>query len=176
MSSEQTKKAVEYALAFATAGAGASFSIKTFVPIPVIDAIPQTLIVKGMADQLASIYEFSSFKDLTIFTGKVVGAAGALKLASEVATFLPVAGPGTSAITSFALHMTTGLVLIIVFELLHKGVIPEDYIRNVTISDVRELLGLAAQAMFEIVRDNAGADAVDMAVDKFSMQTVQPVV
>ncbi|NNJ11492.1 hypothetical protein EKD04_014235 [Chloroflexales bacterium ZM16-3] len=170
MSSLETKKAVEYALAFATAGAGASFSIKTFVPIPVIDAVPQTIIVTVMANQLASIYKLSSLKGLTIFTGKIVGAAGGVKLASEVITFVPVAGPSTSAATSFAVHMSVGIVLIIVFELIQSGAIPEDFINNVTVSDMTALLSLAAEALGKIVRGDDGEETIRAAVEQFGVQ------
>jgi hypothetical protein len=173
MSAQEATKAVELALAFATAGAGASFSIKTFVPIPVIDAVPQTLIVKTMSDQVASIYGFQALKGLTVFTGALVGAGSGLKLASEVATFIPVAGPSTSAITAFALHMTTGISLIIVFELLQEGAIAEDYIRNVGISDISNLLSLASQSLLEIVRGDDRAGAIRVAVDGFKAQMLE---
>ncbi|MEI7768699.1 MAG: hypothetical protein WCI67_01860 [Chloroflexales bacterium] len=171
MPSQETKKAIEYALAFATTGAGASFGIKTFVPIPIIDAIPQTILVKIMADQISSIYGFRSLKGLTAFTGMLVGAAGGVKLASEVTTFIPVAGPGTSAITTFALHMSVGIVLIITLELIREGTISEDYIRSATINDVGVLLGLATEVLMDIVSGSDGVGAIGAAVDKFSLQS-----
>lgn len=171
MSSQQVKEAIDYAVGFATVGAGASFSIKTFVPLPAIDAVPQTLIVKTMSNQLASSYGFSSLKGLTLFTGMLVGAGSGAKLASEVATFIPVAGPSTSAITSFALHMSTGIVLIILFELLQEGVIAEDYMRNTSTSEISFLLGLAAEAMMDILRGQDSVGAIGAAVEKFKAQT-----
>ncbi|NTW97924.1 MAG: hypothetical protein HGB28_05170 [Oscillochloris sp.] len=170
MSSQEVKKGIEYALAFATTGAGASFSIKTFIPLPVIDAVPQTLIVKTMSHQIASIYGYSALKGLTTFTGILVGSASGMKLASEVITFIPVAGPGTSAVTTFALHMSTGIVLVIVFELLQAGLITEDYIQNTTSDDVGFLLNLATQVLLDILRGNDGVDATSEAVEKFTLQ------
>jgi hypothetical protein len=173
MPSQETKKAIEYTLAFATTGAGASFSIKTFVPLPVIDAIPQNLITKVMTDQLASMYGFSELKGLNSFMGMVVGAASGMKLASELATFIPVAGPGSSAVTTFAIHMSEGIVLTIVFELIREGAIPEEYVKNATFGDISILLGLAAETMIEIVRGGDGVESVTHAIEKFKAQHVQ---
>ncbi|NTU80909.1 MAG: hypothetical protein HGA45_16265 [Chloroflexales bacterium] len=170
MSTEQANRAVEHMFAFATAGAGASFSIKTFVPLPVVDAVPQTLIVKGMSDQLASIYGYNKLKGLTVFTGVLVAAGSGVKLASEVITFVPFAGPSTSAVTAFGLHMLTGVALIITFELLQKGAIAEDYIKTTSVDEIAHLLGLASRALLNILRGDDRAEAISVAVDTFSLK------
>jgi len=172
MSSQQVKDAIEYALAFATAGAGASFSIKTFVPLPAIDAVPQTLIVQAMSHQITSLYDFTSIKGLATFTTMIVGVGSGAKLISEVASFIPVAGPSTSAATSFALHISTGIVLIILFELLQEGFISEDYFHNISTSEISNLLLLASEVVVEVMRGKDGVEAVQTAVEKFKAQSV----
>lgn len=169
MSTEQAKRAVEQAFAFAAAGAGASFSIKTFIPLPVVDAVPQTLIVKGLSDQLAAIYGYHPLKGLTLFTGVLVGAGGGGKLASEAITWIPFAGPPASAVTAFGLHMLTGVALIITFELLQQGAIAEDYLTNPNISEVGHLLSLSSQALLDMLRGGDQAEAIRAAVDSFSV-------
>ncbi|MEI8308690.1 MAG: hypothetical protein WCF99_16640 [Chloroflexales bacterium] len=139
-----------------------------------MDAVPQTLIVKIMSDQLAAIYGLSSLRELTIFTGKIVGATGGIKLASEVVALvpLPLIGAGTSAVTSFTLQLSVGIVLIIVFELLRENIIHESYIRNITLDDMGILLGFATEVMSEIIHMEDGVNAIKMAVEKFKLQNV----
>lgn len=172
MPSQQVKGAIEYALAFATAGAGASFSIKTFVPLPVIDAVPQTLIVQAMSHQITSLYGLTSIRGLATFTTMIIGVGSGAKLISEVASFIPVAGPSTSAATSFALHMSTGIVLIILFELLQEGFINEDYFHNTSTNEISHLLLLATEVLADVVRGNNGVESVGLAVEKFKVQSM----
>ncbi len=176
MSSQEVKKALDHALTFATVGAGTSFSMKAFIPlpIPVVDALPQTVIVKMMSDQLASVYGLRSLRGLTIFTAKIVGATGGVKLASEVAGLipLPMAGPGTSAVTSFTLQLSVGIVLIIIFELLRENSIQENYIGSITFDDMGVLLGLATEVIAEIIQIGDGVEAINTAVGKFKAQNV----
>lgn len=172
MPSVHVRGAIEYALAFSTTGAGASFSIKTFIPLPAADAVPQTLILKVMSSQLASIYGYSHLRGLNLFTGLVLGAGSGAKIASELATFIPIAGPGANAITAFALHMSTGIVLILVFELLQEGAVAEDYLQNTSSSEIGLLLTLATEVLADVLRGNDGVAAVEAALEKFKVQSV----
>ncbi|WP_129629650.1 hypothetical protein [Candidatus Oscillochloris fontis] len=169
MSAQDIKEGIQYALAFATAGAGTSFSIKSFIPLPAIDAVPQALIIKTMAHQLGQVYGYSNLKGLTIFTGILTGSGSGMKVASELASLVPIAGASANAATSFALHMTTGISLIIVFELLQQKVISTEYIRNTTTSDITFLLGLASQVLADVLRGNDGIESTLTAVAKFKV-------
>lgn len=169
MSAQDIKEGIQYALAFATAGAGTSFSIKAFIPLPAIDAVPQALIIKTMTHQIGQVYGYSNLKGLTAFAGILTGSGSGMKVASELASGLPIAGAGANAATSFALHMTTGISLIIVFELIQQQVLTAEYIRNTTTSDITFLLGLASQILADVLRGNDGVEATLAAVAKFKV-------
>jgi hypothetical protein len=66
--------------------------------------------------------------------------------------------------------MSVGLVLIIVFELIQAGAISEDFINNVTVSDMTALLSLAAEALGKIIRGDDGEETIRAAVEQFGVQ------
>ncbi|NNJ10933.1 hypothetical protein EKD04_011380 [Chloroflexales bacterium ZM16-3] len=167
MSVQEAQQAIDYAFDLAATGAGASFIVKFCNPLPISDALSQIVIMKVIADDIASIYGFKALPGLTGFTGKLVGAGGGVKLASEVAMPLPFIGIGASTFAAFCIQMSASIVFIIIFELRQSGSIPEDYMKTAGPRDIAYLLRLAVEVLGAILRGKDRVDAISTAVGNF---------
>ncbi len=162
-----TQEAIDYALSVATAGAGASCLVKFTNPLPMSDVHAQVLTMKVMSDNIASMYGFTSVPGLTGFTIKLLGIGGGVKLASEVAMPIPFIGLGASTFAAFLVHMTVGVVLIIIFEAQQKGSIPLNYMEKATTREIAYLLRIAVDAMEEGARNKDQVGAIQTAIARF---------
>lgn len=167
MSSQEAKQAIDYAYDVAATGAGASFLVKFCNPLPISDVLSQVVTMKVISDKIATIYGFKALPGRTGFTGKLVGAGGGVKLASEVAIPIPFVGIGASTIAAFCIQMSASIAFIIIFELRQKGSIPEDYMKTASPRDIAYLLRLAVEAVGDILLGKDRVDAVSKAVGKF---------
>ncbi|NTU79170.1 MAG: hypothetical protein HGA45_07170 [Chloroflexales bacterium] len=167
MSAQEVKQAIDYAFDLAATGAGASFIVKFCNPLPISDVISQVVTMKVISNNIASIYGFRALPGLTRFTGKLVGAGGGVKLASEVTMPIPFIGLGASTIAAFCIQMSASIVFVIIFELRQKGSIPQDYMKTASPSDIAYLLRLAVEVIGDILRGKDRVEAVSTAVGKF---------
>ncbi len=165
--SELNRDALLSTLAWATTAAGTAFGMRFFIPIPGIDIGPLTLITTTMTRRLAARYGYDSLSGLAVFVGVVVGAASGAKLAAEVLTLVPGLGAGANAAATFSLHAITGVVLILVFNMLKDGAITESFIKRSPIGAISELVGLATTIVACVVRGGDGNDAIKEAIRKF---------
>lgn len=167
MSAQEAKQAIDYALDVAAAGAGASCLVKFCNPLPVSDILSQVVTMRVISERIASIYGFKALPGQTRFTGKLLGAGGGVKLASEVAMPVPFVGLGASTIAAFCIQMSASVVFILIFELRQQGRIPEDYMKTASPREIAHLLRLAVEVTGAILRGNDRLDAVSTAVGKF---------
>ncbi|NTW97444.1 MAG: hypothetical protein HGB28_02730 [Oscillochloris sp.] len=167
MSPQEAKKAIDYAFDVAATGAGASFIVKFCNPLPISDAISQVVTMKVISDDIASIYGYKGLPGLTTFTGKLLGAGGGVKLASEFIMPLPLLGIGVSTIAAFGIQVSASIVFIIIFELRQKGSVPDDYMKTASPSDIVYLLRLSVEVIGDVLRGKDRVEAVSAAVEKF---------
>lgn len=167
MSAQEAKQAMDYALDVAATGAGASFLVKICNPLPISDIISQVVTMKVISDKIASIYGFKAVPGQTTFTGKLLGAGGGVKLASEVAMPIPFVGLGASTIAAFSIQMSASIVFILIFELRQRGAIPEDFMKTAKPGEIAYLLRLAIEVIADILRGKDHVDAIGIAVGKF---------
>ncbi len=167
MSVQEAKEAIDYAIGLASLGAGVSCIVKICNPLPISDILSQVVTMKIISDDIASIYGFKSLPGQKRFTGKLVGAGGGAKLASEAAMLVPFLGLGASTAAAFSIQVTAGIVFIIIFELLQKGRIPEDYMKTASASDIAILLRLAAAVIGDILGGKDRVAAISTAVGNF---------
>ena len=165
--SYESEQAVSQTLGHAITAASTSFGLKFFLPIPGIDAAPLTLITQRLCNKIASIYGYKSLRGLSTFTGVVIGAATGAKLATEVTSFIPIAGATASAIATFTLHMVTGVMLIIAFEALKQGSIEEEDLINSPVAAISELAEIALHKVADILRGTPGWNQWNDAANKF---------
>lgn len=168
MSEDRCSVAGGHVLAYASGAAAVSGVMKFFIPFPGVDIAPLTMITKSMCENVSSIYGHQqSLKGLSEFITGLIGATEGMKLATEVTSFIPIAGASTNAVAAFTLHALTGFGLILLFELLEAGDITEADLSKTPVNFVSRILGPVTDAVASIIRGGSIPSAVQEAKREF---------
>ncbi len=135
-------KAICCVLTRAAAAGGVCGVFKTAVPIPLIEVGGLTAVTKNMCGKIAKIYHYDGLSGISTFIGVATGAALGAKLAATVLEAIPGIGAAANVASTVSLHLATGAIMIVVFELLDEGVISPQ-----AINDKESVIGIVNRLM-----------------------------
>lgn len=153
-------KAILCVITRAAAAGGVCGVFKVAVPIPLIEVGGLTAVTKNMCKKIAKIYHYDGLSGISTLIGVAVGAALGVKLATELIESIPGIGAVANVASTVSLHLVTGAIMIVVFELLDDGVISKQAINDEesVIGIVNRLMGGMTDIVGKLFRgDFAGA-------------------
>ncbi len=114
----------------AVTAAGICGVFKGVVPIPCIEVGGLTATTKNMCQKIAKIYHYDGLSGISTLIGVATGAALGTKLASEILESIPGIGIVANVTSTASLHVATGTIMIIIFELFDEGIVPKQFIND----------------------------------------------
>ena len=135
-------KAILCVITRAAAAGGVCGVFKAAVPIPLIEVGGLTAVTKNMCKKIAKTYHYDGLAGISTLIGVAIGAALGVKLATELIESIPGIGVGANIVSTVSLHLATGAIMIVVFELLDDGFISKE-----AINDEKSVIGLVNRLM-----------------------------
>lgn len=120
---EAMRKARKCVIGHASVAAAGCGAFKIVVPIPKVETVVLTKTTMDMCKKIAKIYGYDKVAGITQLAGVATGAAFGITLAGGILEVIPGLGPAACVASTSILHLTTGALMIAVFEMMDEGVI-----------------------------------------------------